>query len=326
MRFQLTSIYSCLATGLLFSFIGCDRVAKPVAPPTADVSVASEPARITAEAPAPVSTETPAAVPTDSASVAPHVGEKIRILAWNIESDGANADVIADQLDAMPRYDVYGFSEVRPLDFAVIKDRLGDEYTCRYSKSGYDDRLAYAIRSDRFEIVEQYEIKNFEDHVLNPGNYRSPYITVVKDLKSGQTLTLMLNHLARGKAEVRAMQAAGLRAWAAAQGDEPIVAIGDYNFDYVFATDKGNESFDEFLRDDTFVWLRPEPMIDSNWFDGDGDGNDDYPGSLLDFAFVAGTAKEWKAECRVLVRDQDFPDDKTTSDHRPIELTIWPSW
>jgi len=43
---------------------------------------------------------------------------------------------------------------------------------------------------------------------------------------------------------------------------------------------------------------------------------------MLDFAFVAGPAKEWTPVCRVLVRDGDFPDDKTTSDHRPIELKL----
>ncbi len=249
----------------------------------------------------------------------------IRILAWNIESDGANPDVITDQLRELPRYDVYGFTEVRPLDFAIIKDWLGDDYACRYSKTGYDDRLAYAIRKDRFEILNQFELENFEEHDLNPGRYRSPYVTEVKDKKSGQTLTLMLNHLARGKEEARNQQAEGLRAWGASVKDTPVIAIGDYNFDYVFATDEGNEAMEIFLRDGVYKWLRPNPMIDSNWYDGDGDGFDDFPGSLLDFVFLLGRAKDWQASCRVLVRANDFPDDLTTSDHRPIELTITPA-
>ncbi|TWU51835.1 Endonuclease/Exonuclease/phosphatase family protein [Rubripirellula reticaptiva] len=250
--------------------------------------------------------------------------DAIRVLAWNIESEGANADTIADQIMALPRYDIYGFSEVRPQDFATIRDRLGNDYACRYSKSGYNDRLAYAIRKDRFQIVNQYELKEFESHTLNPGNYRSPYITEVKDIKTGRELTLVLNHLARGKAEIRQAQAAGLSAWAASLGDTPLIAIGDYNFDYVFATDKGNDAFDVFLKNDVVKWVRPTPMVDSNWFDGNGDGVDDYPGSLLDFVFVGGEAKTWKSECRVLVREGDFPDDKITSDHRPVEFTILP--
>jgi hypothetical protein len=45
---------------------------------------------------------------------------------------------------------------------------------------------------------------------------------------------------------------------------------------------------------------------------------------MLDFAFVAGPAKGWKAVCKVIVRDGDFPDDEATSDHRPIELRMSP--
>ena len=43
---------------------------------------------------------------------------------------------------------------------------------------------------------------------------------------------------------------------------------------------------------------------------------------MLDFAFVAGEAKNWDAQCNVLVRSRDFPDTRYTSDHRPVELII----
>ncbi|MDA0991027.1 MAG: hypothetical protein O3A51_09780 [Verrucomicrobia bacterium] len=43
---------------------------------------------------------------------------------------------------------------------------------------------------------------------------------------------------------------------------------------------------------------------------------------MLDFTFVAGAAKDFKCENRVIVRDGDFPDDKSTSDHRPVELVV----
>ena len=68
--------------------------------------------------------------------------------------------------------------------------------------------------------------------------------------------------------------------------------------------------------------LKPVELLDTNWSDPDGDGNDNYPDSMLDFAFVAGPAKDWNPICHVIVRDGDFPDDKTTSDHRPIELRV----
>ena len=62
-------------------------------------------------------------------------------------------------------------------------------------------------------------------------------------------------------------------------------------------------------------------MLDSNVSD-DGKGNDRHPDSLLNFNFVAGASKDWKAECRVIVRAGDFPDDDKTSDHRPVELIL----
>jgi hypothetical protein len=74
------------------------------------------------------------------------------------------------------------------------------------------------------------------------------------------------------------------------------------------------------LADDTWRWIRPAELIDTNWADRDGDGVEDYPDSMLDFAFMAG---EWSSPaCRVIVRDGDFPDDERTADHRPVELTV----
>ncbi|MEM9643709.1 MAG: hypothetical protein AAF989_01850 [Planctomycetota bacterium] len=249
--------------------------------------------------------------------------EPIRILAWNIESEGANPKVIAKELSAMPGYEIYGFSEVLPSDWKHIEEALGDEFLFAYSRSGSNDRLAYAIRKDRFEVIKQYEIGRFEDHIINPGNYRSPFVFELRDRITGIEFAVMLNHLARGKSEVRQRQARGLTAWAKAVS-LPVIAIGDYNFDFEFSTRRGNGAFEIFQADETWKWVEPKPLIDSNWYDGDGDGKDDYEGSILDFAFLAGQAKGWNARSRVIVREGDFPDDDQTSDHRPIEVIVRP--
>ena len=114
-------------------------------------------------------------------------------------------------------------------------------------------------------------------------------------------------------------------AWAREQ-TLPVIALGDYNFDYVFADKNGNEGFRQMMKDNVWRWIEPAEPIDSNWFDNPErpDGKDDYPGSILDFAFAAGPAKAWEAKCNVIVRPHDFPDDETTSDHRPFELLINP--
>ena len=46
---------------------------------------------------------------------------------------------------------------------------------------------------------------------------------------------------------MRCSQAEGLREWARTQ-TLPIIAVGDYNFDYDFRTGTGNEAFAAFLQ------------------------------------------------------------------------------
>jgi hypothetical protein len=114
-----------------------------------------------------------------------------------------------------------------------------------------------------------------------------------------------------------------LVAWARDQ-TLPVVALGDYNLDYVFDEKNGNEAFRLILKDNIWKWVQPTEWIDTNWFDNPErpDGKDDYPGSMLDFAFVAGPAKTWEMKCNILVQPDDFPDDEKRSDHRPFELLI----
>ena len=144
-----------------------------------------------------------------------------------------------------------------------------------------------------------------------------------RDLLTGKELLVMVNHLARGSEEARQLQAKKLVQWAR-QESMPIVALGDYNFDYVFETRGGNEAFRLFMKDSVWEWVEPVELVDTNWYDNpqEPDGKDDYPGSMLDFVFVAGPAKDWTKSCKIIVRDGDFPDSEQTSDHRPYELIV----
>ncbi len=92
--------------------------------------------------------------------------------------------------------------------------------------------------------------------------------------------------------------------------------------DYEFNPPKGNQAFVEMLSDHIWSWVKPKELIDSNWWDPEGDGVDNFEGSLLDFAFVSGEAKQWSPRCEVIVEPGDFPDDATTSDHRPIQVQL----
>ena len=246
-------------------------------------------------------------------------GFEATMFSWNVESDGNDPKVIAQQLSETNRYDIFALCEVLPESIELYTAAAGDDYEAIASRSGRNDRLLIIYNAKKFERLQRLEL----DDINFEYRYRSPLVAHLRDKATGQQLMVMNNHLARGREHVRTMQAKQLVEWARDQ-NVPIVALGDYNFDYVFKTRRGNDGFDAMLRDNIWKWVEPEELIDTSWFDNpeNPDGRDDYEGSMLDFAFVAGAATEWKSECRVIVRPGDFPDDDKTSDHRPYELKV----
>ena len=234
-------------------------------------------------------------------------------LAWNVQSGESDARVIADQLRQLPGYDVYCLTEVLRRSFPIYKAALPD-YQAIESTSGRSDRMMILFNLEKFELLERREL-----YQLNNGTHRSPFYVRLRDKKTRTELIVMTNHLARGNKYLRQQQAAGLREWAR---DQPVgvINIGDFNMDYSFKRERGNEAFSEMLRDNIWKWVPPEPLVDTQW--SDNYGKDRYPYSMLDFAFVSGPAKRWDPKCRVIVRPNDFPDSYETSDHRPIELRL----
>jgi endonuclease/exonuclease/phosphatase family metal-dependent hydrolase len=246
---------------------------------------------------------------------------QLSIFAWNVESGGADPKVVAQRLARLNDFDIVCLSEVHPDDIDTFTNAKGENFQAFFSKSGNEDRLQIIFNKKRFELLEELELSQYRDFILNSGKHRSPIVVRLRDRFSGKTMLVMVNHLARGDAKFRKAQAIGLREWARDQ-DVGIVNMGDFNMDFEFATNKGNDALEEILRDNIWKWVQPKTWVDSNWWDPEGDGQDNFDGSLLDFAFVAGPAKGWSPSCEVLVEAGDFPDDATTSDHRPISLRL----
>jgi len=290
-------------------------------------------------------------------SIAAARGEEFRLLAWNVESNRpgqppvSDADVVADQLAELlrnpaTRSQIVALSEVEPKTVeryrrAVAGGLDGDVDFVTSASGGYADAdsLMVVVDARRFRIDDVFELHryagikaNFTVDQETSSEYgsvraRSPLIAKVHDHASGRPFWLIVVHLARGEEELRVDQARALRRWAADRS-EPIVAAGDFNFDYVFATARGNAAFDAMLEGGTWKWLKPDPLVDSNWSEDRQKGMpgvDSYPGSILDFVFVANGAKGWRGTSDVVVRAGDFPDDNRTSDHRPIVATFRPA-
>ena len=258
------------------------------------------------------------------ANAAPADPDALRILAWNVESEGNFPAVIASQLsNEFAGYDIYALSEVLPTSFEQYEKAVGSEYISIPSTTGESDSLQFLVNGDRLDIVRVEELNEHDGVRLNDGRHRAPLVAHLRDQKSGKDFQITVNHLARGNADFREEQASGLREWARDQ-TIPTIAVGDFNFDYSFETKQGNAGFAAMLRDNVWKWVEPDELIDTNW-DGVGSPSvDRYPDSMLDFAFVAGPAREWQPRCRVIVLPGDFPDDADTSDHRPIELLLTP--
>ena len=282
-------------------------------------------------------------------------GEEFRLLTWNVESNrpgsrqDSDARVIASQLVAMlkqpaTRAEIVALSEVAPQDVHAYRQAvsigLGQDTDFATSASGGyrdADSLLVVVDAERFRIRDVTELHRYAGIVANftvddqnssehgTMRARSPLAVKLQDRKSEEMFWVVVVHLARGEEDLRVDQARMLRQWAADQ-EAPLVAAGDFNFDWDFHTQRGNQGFDAMVEGEVWTWLVPEPLVDSNWAGlRDNPQQDRYPDSILDFVFVANGATAWQGESSVVVRPNDFPDDDCTSDHRPIIATLRPA-
>lgn len=249
--------------------------------------------------------------------------ERIEILSWNTESGGSNSSVIATQLAELNtghKYSIIGLTEVASNAVEQYRAAAGESYEAVVTQSGGEDRMVILIDTDKLESLGSLEMHDYQGEPLNwrsgrQWRFRSPLVIHTRSRQDGTEALYMVNHLARGQDDLRTKQAKTLRKWGADQ-TLPVVALGDFNFDYLIPQDHGNEGYNEMIRDGVWKWIRPNPLIDTNW--ADNHGQDSFPDTILDFIFTAGGAHDWSASSKVIVRDGDFPDNRDTSDHRPI--------
>ena len=247
--------------------------------------------------------------------------QSLSLLTWNVDSDGSDPAVIAQQLKQLSGHTVYAVTEVDKREFERFRSALGENYKSINGTHKENDHLQIIYDASKLQLESWTEIESQGDVKFNREDraLRCPLYAKFKRKDNGKVFQVVTNHLARGNAKFRTQQASGLREWARNQST-PTISIGDFNFDFEFKTRQGNQGFTEFMRDGVWKWIEPEKLIDTNWYDREKDGKDDYPGSMLDFAFVAGAAKDMQWKCTVIVRKGDFPDDEKTSDHRPVLL------
>lgn len=245
--------------------------------------------------------------------------EEVRLVAFNIERGylpDAELLQIGEIIDQIGPADVWGFEEVSEGDLEVLLARLGDNYEGLFGTRG-SDFLALAYDASRFELLDSGEIFLTQ---ISSGE-RKPLWAQLRSRETGAEFYVVVNHLIRGHDDDprRSDEARDLNAWA--MNHSPAIAIGDFNLDFdVNYTDadrvtvgrQHSAAFDMLVSDDVWVWVRPD-VLQPTQCDPQFD-------SVLDFAFVAGAARNWPRESRII--DTGCDDDALHPDHLPIDLVI----
>jgi exonuclease III len=242
--------------------------------------------------------------------------KRILILSWNVESGDNDPATIAQQLEDFEGYDMIGLTEVKSENAADYADAAADgegaknsaqaDFGHVVSNSGAGDRMVIIWDRKRFEKIG--DAQELDD--LNDGNHRSPLVARFKLKNTDIEFLFMVNHLARKKHQLRQQQAAGLKQWAEGQ-QLPVIAVGDYNFDYDVDDGEGNQAMDNMLSDDVWQWVRPERLCKTQ-------ASKRYNG-VLDFIFVANKPDTWSVDSHIISEGFPSTDDSRRSDHRPLE-------
>jgi endonuclease/exonuclease/phosphatase (EEP) superfamily protein YafD len=298
------------------------------APPShtaASVVLAPQPAR-SAAAPAALSsasTQGQGAVtqPAGQQVSEPDTDEAITVSGWNVGLDDADVDTIAARIAAFDGVDLWGITEVNrtdavaDLEMASEQGEVGD-FAAVLGPSGGGMRLVALYDDTRFDLLEWYEL----EEINTTGNARAPLVLYLQDTLSDQKFLFMVNHLYRSREEERHKQAQLLNEWAAGKA-LPAIAVGDYNFDWdVQMGERIHDlGYDLMTEGGAWEWVRPAQLVTTQC-----SGWPCRYESVLDFVFAAGPAREWRAESEIVVAPGDFPDDDTTSDHRPVVARFVP--
>ncbi|PCJ56429.1 MAG: endonuclease/exonuclease/phosphatase [Candidatus Hydrogenedentota bacterium] len=245
---------------------------------------------------------------------------EIRIVTWNIESGGADIAAIADRVSGMEEIDIWGFSEVQNIDWMIKLETAAetgetDNFEFIPGSTGGTDRLAIVYNTDKFEMVKNFEI-HWNDRPWFTSNMRprSALVAKLKHIASDVDFFFVVNHLYRGRGvdPRRLDQATALRDWAS-EKSLPVIAVGDYNFDWDLDINETAQNYEKGFGNMTawsvFTWVVPANLITTH---------DSRYNSILDFIFIANSEGKINATSEILVAYDEFSPRSEKSDHRPV--------
>jgi endonuclease/exonuclease/phosphatase family metal-dependent hydrolase len=159
-------------------------------------------------------------------------GQTLRVVGFNVESGGARPDVVDDLVRAAQGVDLWGFSEVQDDAWGMLFEQAAEDgeaadFQRILGTTGGGDRLLIVYNGDRLDLVRQFELTD----INIKGRVRAPLVAHFRLKPAGSEFLFMVNHFYRSNAEGRHEQARLLNAWARQQ-TLPVIAVGDYNFDW----------------------------------------------------------------------------------------------
>ncbi|MGB3402217.1 MAG: endonuclease/exonuclease/phosphatase [Microcoleaceae cyanobacterium] len=239
---------------------------------------------------------------------------QLTVVGFNVESGDADPNFIAkNQIQPLQSAEIWGFSEVQNLTWLQTFERAMEtdnyiDFQLILGTTGNADKLAIIYNSNDLEKIDHFELGS----INVGGNVRAPLVAHFKLKSNGKEFLFMVNHLYRSRNDLRHEQARLLNRWAQKQ-TLPIIAVGDYNFDWdvTKGDQKHDLGYDLLTENQVFSWVRPEIILATHC-------SQKY-NSVLDFVFVGGTAQTWKASSKILYPENSYcPDDAQKSDHRPV--------
>ena len=215
-------------------------------------------------------------------------GDPITVVGWNIGLDDAAIGAIAERIGVFAGVDLWSIAEVNctnavsALEAAAEEEEVGD-FGAVLGPSGGGMRLVALYDDTRFDLLEWFELTD----INTTGNARAPLVLHLRDTVSGAQFLFMVNHLYRSRDDERHTQAQMLREWAEGK-TLPVIAVGDYNFDWEAeggerAHDAG---YDLTTEGGAWQWVRPASLVTSQC-----SGWPCRYDSVLDFVFTAGPAR-----------------------------------
>lgn len=245
------------------------------------------------------------------------------VIGWNLESGDSDTATLAKTVLKYADCDIWGLSEVadnkvsETLELSA-ESQTRPQFNTVLGTTGRSDAMAIMYDTRRLRLLDVKELRHLQEE-----RGRAPLVGLFELKETGDRFYFMVNHLYRGNRKdnrgKRLRQSEGLNIWAA-EAAHPVIAVGDYNYDWDLPNGASHDKgFDALLDDGVFAWVEPAAKIRTQCSDP---GQTQY-NSILDFVFVSGAAQNWQGKSDILEAQASWcPDNAMRSDHRPVRANF----